>query len=89
MFVTFQTVPKGQTRRCRDVHPVTVKITSIICFRPTEMVTQVYLGDGNWEDAPLSKVVINKGDTSEEILVVGQYVYDRILERLRRVDYWE
>ena len=82
MFITFQTVKRGNTRRCINKHSVTVKITSILSLRPTDMVTQVWRGedDGEWKDVPLTRVEINKGDTFEELLVVGKY--EKLLRNL-------
>ena len=76
MFVTFQTVKRDNLGgRCRNEHPITVRLRSIISFRPTNYSTQVKNEDtGEWKNVPLTRVEIGKGDTFEELLVVGDYI---------------
>ncbi|MEC8306672.1 MAG: hypothetical protein VXZ72_02300 [Chlamydiota bacterium] len=71
MFVTFQTVKKGQTRRCTDEHPLAVNVNRIVSIRPTSMVTTVIREEHR--EVPLTQIEIDKGSCVEQVLVVGSF----------------
>lgn len=82
MFVTFQTVKKGQTRRCTGEHPIAVSLNRIVSIRPTSMVT-IAIEEEERREFPLTQIEIDKGSCVEQVLVVGGFhtISNKIINR--------